>query len=240
MTPSTITRQAPLSVEFSREEHWSGLPFPSPEDLLGPRIKPGSPALQVYPFLSEPPGNPSHSGSAEPCLSLGNPMDCSPSGFSVHGALQVRTLDWVAMPSSRGSSQPRVQTQVSCTAGAFFTIWAIGLPYQCCWSICSKSRNSKLQLSFAASSLGKAISRSIYAATSSVISYFGDWELFPFTCDQTASIWQWRFRLFPCLGDCNLWTMSTEVCVSFWNVPFSKYIPRSGISGLSEPPHCSP
>ena len=85
MTPSTITRQAPLSVEFSREEHWSGLPFPSPEYLLGPRIKPGSPALQVYPFLSEPTGNPSHSGSAEPCLSLCDPMDCSPSGFSVHG-----------------------------------------------------------------------------------------------------------------------------------------------------------
>ena len=40
------------------------------------------------------------------------------------GSLQARILEWVAMPSSRGSSQPRDQTQVSCTAGGFLTIWA--------------------------------------------------------------------------------------------------------------------
>ena len=40
-------------------------------------------------------------------------MDCSPPGFSVHGFLQARILEWVAKPSSRGSSQPRDQTQVS-------------------------------------------------------------------------------------------------------------------------------
>ena len=39
------------------------------------------------------------------------------------GILQARILDWAAMPSSRGSSQPRDQTQVSCTAGGFFTVW---------------------------------------------------------------------------------------------------------------------
>ena len=43
---------------------------------------------------------------------------------SVHGILQARTLEWVAMPSSRGSSQPRDQTQISCIAGGFFTVWA--------------------------------------------------------------------------------------------------------------------
>ena len=51
-------------------------------------------------------------------------MDCSPPGSSVHGSLQARILVWVAMPSSRGSSQPRNRTQVSCvscTAGGFFT-----------------------------------------------------------------------------------------------------------------------
>ena len=48
-------------------------------------------------------------------------MDCSPSGFSAHGILQAGTQEWVAMPSSRGSSQPRIQTQVSCIAGGFFT-----------------------------------------------------------------------------------------------------------------------
>ena len=45
-------------------------------------------------------------------------------GSSVHGILQARILEWVAMPSSRGSSQPRDQTQVSRIAGGFFTIWA--------------------------------------------------------------------------------------------------------------------
>ena len=53
---------------------------------------------------------------------LGNPMDYSLLGSTVHGILQVRKLEWVTMPSSRGSSQPRDQTQVSHTAGRFFTI----------------------------------------------------------------------------------------------------------------------
>ena len=48
-------------------------------------------------------------------------MDCSLPGYSVHGVLQAVILEWVAMPSSRGSSQPRNQTQVSCIAGGFFT-----------------------------------------------------------------------------------------------------------------------
>ena len=51
-------------------------------------------------------------------------MDCGPPGSSVHGILQARILEWVAMPSSRGSSQPRDQTQVSWVAGGFFTVWA--------------------------------------------------------------------------------------------------------------------
>ena len=49
--------QAPLSMGFPRQEYWSGLPFPPPEDLPNPRIKPRSPALQ-YSLLSEPPGKP--------------------------------------------------------------------------------------------------------------------------------------------------------------------------------------
>ena len=51
-------------------------------------------------------------------------MDCSPPGSSVHGLLQARILDWVAIPFFRGSSQPRDRTWVSCTAGRFFTVWA--------------------------------------------------------------------------------------------------------------------
>ena len=55
-TPWTAVRQAPLSVGFSRQEYWSGLPFPSPGDLPNPGIKPMSPALACGFFATEPPG----------------------------------------------------------------------------------------------------------------------------------------------------------------------------------------
>ena len=48
--------------------------------------------------------------------------------YTVHGILQARIVEWVAFPFSRGSSQPRDWTQVSCIAGRFFTSWAIGKP----------------------------------------------------------------------------------------------------------------
>ena len=57
-TPWTVAQHAPPSMEFSRQEYWSGLPFPSPGDLPDPGIEPGSPALQADALPSEPPGNP--------------------------------------------------------------------------------------------------------------------------------------------------------------------------------------
>ena len=57
-TPWTVARQTPLSTGSPRQPHWSGLPFPSPEDLPDPRIEPGSPALQADALPSEPPGKP--------------------------------------------------------------------------------------------------------------------------------------------------------------------------------------
>ena len=54
----TVAHQAPLSMGFSRQEYWSGLPFPSPGDLPNPGIKPRSPALQADTLTSEPPGKP--------------------------------------------------------------------------------------------------------------------------------------------------------------------------------------
>ena len=51
--PMNLARQAPLSMGFSRQEYWSGLPFPSPGDLPEPGIKPGSPALQADSLLTE-------------------------------------------------------------------------------------------------------------------------------------------------------------------------------------------
>ena len=58
------------------------------------------------------------------CPTLCNTMSHSPPGSSVPGILQARILEWVAIPFSRGSSQPWDQTQVYCTAGGFFTVWA--------------------------------------------------------------------------------------------------------------------
>ena len=60
------------------------------------------------------------------CLNLCNPMD-----YEVHGILHARILEWVAVPFSRGSSQPRDQTQVSHIAGGFFTTAPLGKPIMC-------------------------------------------------------------------------------------------------------------
>ena len=62
--------------------------------------------------------------SALSCLILCDPVDYSAPGSSVRGILQARILEWVAIPSCRGSSQARDQTQVSGTARGFFTVWA--------------------------------------------------------------------------------------------------------------------
>ena len=56
--PWTAAHQAPLSMEFSRQAYWSGLPFPSAGDLPEPGIETMSPALQADSLLSEPPGKP--------------------------------------------------------------------------------------------------------------------------------------------------------------------------------------
>ena len=63
------------------------------------------------------------------CLTLCDPMNCSPPGSSVHGILQVRILEWVAMPASRGSSQLRDRTWVSCIEGGFLSTELLGKPH---------------------------------------------------------------------------------------------------------------
>ena len=69
--------------------------------------------------------------SLQLCPILCNPSDYSPTVSSVHAILQARILEWVATPSSKGSSQPRVQTSISCfscIAGRFFTTEPPGKP----------------------------------------------------------------------------------------------------------------
>ena len=75
VTPQTAVHQAPPSLGFSRQEHWSGLPSPSP--------------------MHE-----SESEVAQSCPTLSSPMDCSPPGSSVHGIFQARVLEWGAIAFS--------------------------------------------------------------------------------------------------------------------------------------------
>ena len=81
-------------------------------------------------------------------------LDCSPLGSSVHGILQTRILEWVAISFSRGSSWPRNWTWVSCIAGRFFTVWATreapALPegdgfYHWEWKVLSLSPSQSLE-----------------------------------------------------------------------------------------------
>ena len=80
-------------MEFSRQEYWSGLPFPSPGDLPDPGIE--------LLFLE------SESEVAQSCPTLCDPMDCNLPGSSVLGIFQARGLEWVAISFSRESSLPR-------------------------------------------------------------------------------------------------------------------------------------
>ena len=124
----TIADQAPLSMEFSRQEYQSRLPFPSPGDLPDPEIGPASCASPALAGGFFPTGASWEAHSVEglaikwlqkSCLTLCNPMD-----YTVHEILRARILEWAAFSFSRGSSQPRDQTQVSRIAGRFFTSWA--------------------------------------------------------------------------------------------------------------------
>ena len=112
-TPRTIAHQAPLSMGFSRQEYWSGLPFPSPGDLPDLGIEPGSPTLQA---ASEPAGKPTkvkvkvvHSCPTLRCHGLNSPGN-SPGQKTGVGSLFLL--------------QGIFPTLVSRIAGGFFTSWA--------------------------------------------------------------------------------------------------------------------
>ena len=118
-----VARESDMT-EYSWQEYWSGLPFLPPGDLPNPRIEcasPASPALAGGFFTTSATWEAvlnlcMRAKSLQSCPALCNPMDCSPPGSSVHGILQTRVLWWVAVPSSRGSSQPRDRTYVSCVS----------------------------------------------------------------------------------------------------------------------------
>ena len=92
-----------------------------PTRLLCPWDSPGKNTGVGCHFLLQCMKVKSESEVAQSCPSPSDPMDCSPPGSSVHGIFQASVLEWVVMPSSSGSSQPRDRTHVSCMAGRFFT-----------------------------------------------------------------------------------------------------------------------
>ena len=117
----TVALQAPLSMGYFRQGYWSGLPCPPPRDLPDPGIKPWSSASQADSLQLSHQGSP-HIQSvkvkvAQSCPTLCGPMDYTYSPWNSPG----QNAGVVAFPFSRGSSQPRGQTQVSRMAGGFFT-----------------------------------------------------------------------------------------------------------------------
>ena len=103
-----------LGLRLSDQNHTKALPADSVSSLF--------PFIWVLPH--------SLVKVAQSCPTLCNHMD-----YTVHGILQAIILEWVAIPSSRGSSQPRDRTQVPCIAGRFFTNWATReptLPFTSC------------------------------------------------------------------------------------------------------------
>ena len=113
-TPWTVAFQAPLSTGFSRQEHWSGLPFPSPVHAC--MLSSFSHVRLCNPMDSSPPSSSvhrilqartlesvtisfsntcMHAKLPQSCPTLCDAMDSSPPGSSVHGILQARVLEWV-------------------------------------------------------------------------------------------------------------------------------------------------
>ena len=126
-TPTTVACQTPLSMGFPGKDAGKGCHcllrgiFPD----LGIELM--SPALAGGFFTTEPARKAridSESEVAQSYLTLCDPMDCSLPGTSIHGILQARILEWVTISLSRGSSQPRDQTQVSRIGGRSFNLWA--------------------------------------------------------------------------------------------------------------------
>ena len=102
--PTLCDHQTPLSIFQARI--LERIAFPSPRDLPSPGIKSESPALAGRFFTTVPPWEIKvacvHAKSLQSCLTLCDPMDCSPPGSTVHGIFQARILELVAISYSRG------------------------------------------------------------------------------------------------------------------------------------------
>ena len=109
LAPWTAARQAPLPMEFPRQEYWSRLPFPPPEDLPDPGIEPTSPALAGRFFTTEPAGKPSLKPAEKPLLVT----KTSPTKVLDHVSLSPTS---VPLPLQSGLAWPGLQIILPATA----------------------------------------------------------------------------------------------------------------------------
>ena len=120
MTPWTVAHQVPLSVGFSRQEYWSGLPFPSPGDLPEPGIEPRSPALQADALTSEPSG---HIGPPRSLLLIPTWIDLCSKNTMTSGCMMVQPvcLGWANSWVTRARTGPwKVPVKSPSFAGCLF------------------------------------------------------------------------------------------------------------------------
>ena len=118
-TPETAAHQAPPSLGFSRQEHWSGLPFPSP--------------------MHE-----SESEDAQSCPTPSDPMDCSLPGSSIHGIFQARVLEWGAIAFSNWDTTGLLLPDLCCVKSA--TSWAISHLTRICADNFSNKEQAQIQM----------------------------------------------------------------------------------------------
>ena len=146
----TVARQAPLSMEFCRQEYWSGLPFPTPGDIPTQGLNPhlwcllhwqagSSPACQCTLCIRE--ALAAAAKSLQSCLTLCDPIDRSPPGSPVPGIPQARTLEWVAISFSNAwkwkvkvKSLSRVQLLATPWTTAYQAPLSMGFSRQEYWS----------------------------------------------------------------------------------------------------------
>ena len=136
---------------------------------------------------------------AQSCQTLCNPIDCSPPGTSVHGILQARILEWVAISVSKRSSPPRDRTQVFCITGRFFTSWATKWEQK----LCPKTERGMLGVFWGP----------LHPAETILCSSFPNW----YPCcahlqDLLQLVWWWS------MWNLTLWPVYCPVEPQWWNL----------------------
>ena len=137
VTPWTAAYQAPLPMGFSRQEYWSGVPLPSPMQVIDSH---NNTALYIHCYDSDN-GMRWYAKSLQSCPTLCDPIDGSPPGSAIPGILQARTLEWVAISFSntwkckvKGKSLSRIRLLATPWTAAYQAFLSMGFSRQEYWS----------------------------------------------------------------------------------------------------------